>query len=161
MYSSVPVLPKRFRHYEKIIGEEAANEIRELAAPLKGARVLHLNATAFGGGVAELLGTMVPLMKDLGLNADWQVMHGTDRFFTVTKALHNSLQGAAQWSIQRANLWRKYQKQNAEDWDEDFDFVVIHDPQPAGIPHYLEEDGRPLKCGLTWRCHNDLTNALP
>jgi trehalose synthase len=161
MYSSVPVLPKRFRQYEKIIGEEAATEIRELAAPLKGARVLHLNATAFGGGVAELLGTMVPLMKDLGLNADWQVMHGTDRFFTVTKALHNSLQGASQWSIDRGNLWRKYQRQNAEDFDEHYDFVVIHDPQPAGIPHYLNELGRPLRGGLTWRCHIDLTDALP
>ena len=101
MFSAVPVLPKRFKQYEKIIGEEATTEIRELAAQLKGARVLHLNATAFGGGVAELLGTLVPLMRDLGLDCDWQVMHGTDRFFTVTKALHNSLQGASHWSVRR------------------------------------------------------------
>ncbi|MEA2647425.1 MAG: trehalose synthase [Chloroflexota bacterium] len=161
MYSSVPVLPKRFKAYEKIIGEEATTEIRELARDLKGARVLHLNATAFGGGVAELLGTLVPLMRDIGLDADWQVMHGTDRFFTVTKAMHNSLQGAVQWSEQRANLWRKYQRQNAQDWDEHYDFVVIHDPQPAGLPHYLAEAGRPLGGGLTWRCHIDLTDALP
>src|SRR5437667_8813158 len=119
MFSSVPVLPKRFRQYEKIIGEKAAAEIRALAAPLQGARILHLNATAFGGGVAELLGTLVPLMRDLGLNVDWQVMHGTDRFFTVTKAMHNSLQGANQWSKARAQLWKKYQMQNAADWDED------------------------------------------
>ena len=161
MFSAVPVLPKRFRQYERIIGEEAATEIRQLARELKGARILHLNATAFGGGVAELLGTLVPLMRDLGLKCEWQVMHGTDRFFTVTKAMHNSLQGANQWSRERGEVWKKYQKQNAEDFDEDFDFVVIHDPQPAGIPHYLKLDGRPLKANLTWRCHIDLTDALP
>jgi trehalose synthase len=111
--------------------------------------------------VAELLGTLVPLLRDLGLDADWQVMHGTDRLFKVTKALHNSLQGAPQWSIDRANLWRKYQRQNAQDWDEHYDFVVIHDPQPAGIPHYLKEVGRPLGGGLTWCCHIDLTDSLP
>jgi trehalose synthase len=161
VFPAVPVLPKKFRQYERIIGEEAATEIRTLAADLKGARILHLNATAFGGGVAELLGTLVPLMRDLGLSCDWQVMHGTDRFFTVTKAMHNSLQGAQQWSRERADLWKKYQRQNAEDWDEDFDFVVIHDPQPAGIPHYLKLAGRPLQAKLTWRCHIDLTDALP
>ena len=161
VFSAVPVLPKKFRQYERIIGEEATTEIRQLAAELQGARILHLNATAFGGGVAELLGTLVPLMRDLGLAADWQVMHGTDRFFRVTKAMHNSLQGADQWSKERGEVWKKYQKQNAADWDEDYDFTVIHDPQPAGIPHYLEEAGRPLKGGLTWRCHVDLTDALP
>jgi trehalose synthase len=161
VFPAVPVLPKRFKQYERIIGEEAATEIRELAAALKGARVLHLNATAFGGGVAELLGTLVPLMRDLGLKVEWQVMHGTDRFFTATKAMHNSLQGANEWSRERGEIWKKYQRQNAEDWDEEFDFVVIHDPQPAGIPHYLRLDGRPLKAGLTWRCHIDLTDALP
>ena len=161
MFPVVPVLPKRFKQYERIIGEEAATEIRELAAELKGARVLHLNATAFGGGVAELLGTLVPLMRDLGLKVEWQVMHGTDRFFTATKAMHNSLQGANEWSRERGEIWKKYQRQNAADWDEDFDFAVIHDPQPAGIPHYLKLAGRPLKAGLTWRCHIDLTDALP
>jgi trehalose synthase len=153
-------MPKKFRQYERIIGEEAATEIRELAADLKGARLLHLNATAFGGGVAELLGTLVPLMRDLGLKCDWQVMHGDDRFFTVTKAMHNSLQGANQWSRERGEIWKKYQRQHAADWDEDFDFVVIHDPQPAGIPHFMKLAGRPLKAQLTWRCHIDLTAAL-
>src|SRR5437667_12178451 len=112
MFSSVPVLPKRFRQYEKIIGEKAAAEIRALALDLKGARVLHLNATAFGGGVAELLGTLVPLMRDLGLQADWQVMHGADEFFTVTKAMHNALQGARLWRRDMADVWRRYQKRN-------------------------------------------------
>ncbi|HEY8740986.1 MAG TPA: glycosyltransferase [Candidatus Dormibacteraeota bacterium] len=161
MFASVPVIPKRFRSYERIIGEEAANEIRELASTLRGARVLHLNATAFGGGVAELLGTLVPLMKDLGLSTDWQVMHGTDEFFTSTKAMHNALQGAPQWNRSHGAVWKRYQKMNAAVFDQDYDFIVMHDPQPAGIPHFLRTEGRPLKARLTWRCHIDLTDAQP
>src|ERR1700682_5385537 len=123
MFSAVPVLPKRFRQYERIIGEEAATEIRQLARELKGARILHLNATAFGGGVAELLGTLVPLMRDLGLKCEWQVMHGTERFFTATKAMHNSLQGANEWSRERGEIWQQYQRENAAAWDEGLDFA--------------------------------------
>ncbi|MFN2465168.1 MAG: glycosyltransferase [Candidatus Dormibacteria bacterium] len=154
-------MPKRFRSYERIIGEEATTEIRELASTLRGARVLHLNATAFGGGVAELLGTMVPLMRDLGLSTEWQVMHGADEFFGATKAMHNALQGAPQWNKRYSDIWRRYQKMNAEVFDQEYDFVVIHDPQPAGIPHFLRAQGRPLKANLTWRCHIDLTDAQP
>jgi trehalose synthase len=161
MFPSVPVLAKHFRQYETIIGEEATTEIYELAADLKGARVLHLNATAFGGGVAELLGTLVPLMRDLGLDADWQVIHGDDEFFTVTKMMHNALQGTQLWRKDMGEVWKRYQKRNAQSFDEHFDFVVIHDPQPAGIPYFMRERGRPLKGGLTWRCHIDLTDALP
>src|SRR4030088_1920593 len=116
MFSAVPVLPKRFRQYERIIGEEAATEIRQLASELKGARILHLNATAFGGGVAELLGTLVPLMKDLGLSTDWRVIHGTDEFFTATKTMHNALQGAPLWTRQFGETWKRFQQLNAEEW---------------------------------------------
>ena len=69
------------------------DEIRALAEPLAGKRVLHLSATAFGGGVAEILYTLVPLMRDAGLEAEWQVIHGQDEFFDVTKTIHNALQG--------------------------------------------------------------------
>jgi trehalose synthase len=154
-------MPKRFRSYERIIGEAAATEIRELAAGLRGARVLHLNATAFGGGVAELLGTLVPLMKDLGLSTEWQVIHGTDEFFTATKTMHNALQGAPLWNRAHGDIWQRYQKLNAAEFDQDYDFVVMHDPQPAGIPHFLRAAGRPLRANLTWRCHIDLTDAQP
>ncbi|MDQ6748851.1 MAG: glycosyltransferase [Candidatus Dormibacteraeota bacterium] len=154
-------MPKRFRAYERIIGEEAATEIRELASTLQGARVLHLNATAFGGGVAELLGTLVPLMKDLGLSTEWQVIHGTDEFFSATKTMHNALQGAPVWNRAHGDVWKRYQKLNAEQFEQEFDFVVVHDPQPAGIPHFLRTEGRPLKANLTWRCHIDLTDAQP
>ena len=161
VYANVPVMPKRFRSYEGIIGEEAATEIHELASGLRGARVLHLNATAFGGGVAELLGTLVPLMKDLGLSTEWQVIHGTDDFFTSTKTMHNALQGAPLWNRGHGEVWKRYQKLNAAEFDQEYDFVVMHDPQPAGIPYFLRARGRPLKANLTWRCHIDLTDAQP
>ena len=77
MLGSVPTTPKALKDYAPVVGEECIREIRDLAAPLAGARVLHINATAFGGGVAELLGSLVPLMNEVGLRADWQVMKGS------------------------------------------------------------------------------------
>ena len=68
--------------------------MRGLAEPLKGLRVLHLSATAFGGGVSEILYTLVPLMRDVGVEAEWQVIYGREHFFTSTKLMHNALQGA-------------------------------------------------------------------
>jgi len=80
----VPLLEKHIDDYSGIVGPEVIERIRELAAPLQGARVLHINATAYGGGVAELLATHVPLLRSVGIDADWQVMHGSDEFFSVT-----------------------------------------------------------------------------
>ena len=94
MLERVPLLEKSLDDYRGVVDDEAIDRIRELAKPLHGARVLHLNATAYGGGVAELLGTHVPLLVDIGLNAEWQVIHGSDEFFGVTKSVHNALQGA-------------------------------------------------------------------
>ena len=94
MLDRVPLLEKNLDDYAGVVGSDVVERIRELAAPLREARVLHLNATAYGGGVAELLATHVPLLRSAGIDADWQVMHGSDEFFAVTKAVHNGLQGA-------------------------------------------------------------------
>ena len=163
MYGSVPIIAKRLAHYRNIIGEQRVEEILALAAPLRGARVLHLNATAFGGGVAELLGALVPLLQDVGLRADWQVIRGADEFFNVTKAMHNALQGGTvAFTPEMLAIWRRYNAQNAGLFDEDYDFVVVHDPQPAGILSFLQEQGRvPPGAQWTWRCHIDLTAAQP
>ena len=93
MLQAVAVPPLSVDAYAPFIGEAAVAELRRFAAPLAGARVLHLNATSFGGGVAELLPTMTALMCDLGLEAEWRVIAGDDAFFDVTKAIHNGLQG--------------------------------------------------------------------
>ena len=86
MLEVVPLKTKKLEAYREFIGDQEIESIRSLAEPLKGARVLHINATAFGGGVAEILHTLVPLMRDVGVEAEWQVIHGEDEFFNVTKA---------------------------------------------------------------------------
>lgn len=159
MFGSVPIRPKNLDDYREIIGEEAIEEIRELARPLQNSRVLHLNSTSFGGGVAELLSALVPLMNDVGLAAEWQVMRGSDEFYAVTKAMHNGLQGMyIDWTSAMRDVWLDCNRQNAELFDESFDFVIIHDPQPAGLRVFMEELGR-LSGRWVWRCHIDLTEA--
>ncbi len=161
MLGTVPLTPKALDGYRAVIGDERVEEIRRLAAPLAGARVLHLNATSFGGGVAELLATLVPLMNNVGLVADWQVIRGADEFYHVTKAMHNSLQGMfIDWTPEMRDIWLAYNRLNAELFDEQYDFVIIHDPQPAALRSFLREL-RPDCAGGSWiwRCHIDLTDA--
>ena len=118
MLGSVPTTPKSLELYRPVIGEERTEEILRLADRLRGARVLNVNATAFGGGVAEILGTLVPLMNDIGLAADWQVMKGGDEFFNVTKAMHNSLQGMYyDWTPEMREIWLNYNHLNADLFD--------------------------------------------
>lgn len=160
MLGTVPTTPKSLEDYRTVVGDEPIEEIRRLAEPLRGARVLHVNATAFGGGVAEILATVVPLMNDVGLNAEWQVVKGADEFFNVTKAMHNSLQGMYyDWTPAMREVWLNYNRLNADMFDESYDFVIIHDPQPAAIPMFLEERLGRRDGTWIWRCHIDLTEA--
>ena len=160
MLGSVPTTPKSLETYRSIIGDAATDEILRLGEELRGARVLHVNATAFGGGVAEILGTLIPLMNDVGLSADWQVIRGADEFFNVTKAMHNSLQGMYyDWTPAMRETWLHYNALNADLFDDTYDFVVIHDPQPAAIPTFLEEKTGGRHGKWVWRCHIDLTEA--
>ena len=91
MLQEVAIGQKSLADYGSIVGRETMERIRELAEPLKGKRVLHVSATAFGGGVSEILYTIVPLMRDIGLDAHWHVIFGKEEFFEATKLLHNSL----------------------------------------------------------------------
>jgi trehalose synthase len=162
MLTSVPVTPKALADYRPIVGDAPIDEIQRLAEPLRGARVLHLNATAFGGGVAEILSALVPLLNDLGLKADWQIIGGADEFFAVTKAIHNGLQGMfVPWTPSMRDTWLHYNRLNADLLDGEYDFVVVHDPQPAGVLALALERGRPKVGKWVWRCHIDLTAAQP
>ena len=161
MLGSVPITPKALDDYRPVVGDERIEEIRKLAAPLAGARILHLNSTSFGGGVAEILTTLVPLMTDAGLAADWQIIRGSDEFYQVTKAMHNSLQGMyVDWTPQMREIWLQYNRQNAELFDETYDFVLVHDYQPAALLASLREHNPAQATGKwIWRCHIDLTEA--
>jgi trehalose synthase len=154
----VNVGTKLLADYASIASRGLMDEIRELAAPLEGKRVLHLSATAFGGGVAEILYTVVPLMRDAGLDVEWRIIHGQDEFFDVTKTIHNALQGDPQGlTAEQEEIFRRYQMLNAEALDAFYDFVVVHDPQPVGvIEHARRVGGR-----WTWRCHIDLSEPNP
>lgn len=161
MLSAVPTSAKSLESYRSIIGDERIEQILRLAEPLRGARILHVNATAFGGGVAEILSTIVPLMNDVGLHAEWQVIRGADEFFQVTKAMHNSLQGMLlNWTPQMREIWLRYNEMNARLLDESYDYVVIHDPQPAAVLALRTTiDGQRPPGKWVWRCHIDLTEA--
>jgi trehalose synthase len=159
----VPVLDKHLDDYDDAVEPGTLDRIRELAAPLRGARVLHMNATAYGGGVAELLATHVALLRDLGIEAEWQVIHGSDEFFSVTKNVHNALQGAdIEWTPQMEHIYLERVLDNALQLEGEWDYVVMHDPQPAAMLEYARNKGVALaSTKWIWRCHIDLTDANP
>ncbi len=161
MLERVPLLDKNLDDYAAVVEPGTLERIRELAEPLRGARVLHVNATAYGGGVAELLATHVALLQDIGIDAEWQVIHGSDEFFAVTKTVHNGLQGAdIEWTQPMERVYLERVLDNALLIEGDWDFVVIHDPQPAALRDYVRARGlSPEDTKWIWRCHIDLTDA--
>ncbi|HEX5587464.1 MAG TPA: glycosyltransferase [Acidimicrobiia bacterium] len=164
MLERVPLLERQLADYAGVVGIDVIDQITELARPLQGARVLHLNATAYGGGVAELLATHVPLLRSVGIDADWEVMHGSDEFFAVTKAVHNALQGAdLDWTPRMQRTYLEKVLDNALLFDGHYDYVIVHDPQPAAMLSFLRErlGGRMADTKWIWRCHIDLTDANP
>jgi trehalose synthase len=149
---------KSLADYTHLAGRGVVQEIRTLAEGLAGKRILHISATAFGGGVSEILYSLVPLMRDIGLDVSWQVIMGREEFFNATKLLHNSLQGdpksltSSDWE-----LFDQYNEMNARSLDGDWDVIIVHDPQPVGIRHSAADRGK----HWVWRCHIDLSEPNP
>ena len=146
--------------YANIAGQDAIDQLTQLAHPLKGIKIVHVNSTAVGGGVAEILSKMVPFMHALGLDVKWEVIQGNDAFFHCTKQFHNALQGL------KVNLTEKdianYEEtnvKNAETLKETLnnaDIVLIHDPQPISmIDQFPDRKGKWI-----WRCHIDASKPL-
>ena len=144
--------------YEGIVPGAILEELRGHARSLAGARILHVNATPYGGGVSELLRSSVPLLRDLGLTVDWKVIGGSQDFFRATKALHNALQGSPR-SLTDAEqaVYLDCAQENAKTLDGGYDFIVIHDPQPAGL---LSAHGK-TDARWVWRCHIDTSEPNP
>jgi len=138
--------------YQGIVPDPILEGLRDRAARLRGARIVHVNATAYGGGVSELLRSSVPLLRDLGLTVDWCVIAGSQDFFRATKALHNALQGSPQ-TLSEADraAYLACTHENAAALSETYDFVIVHDPQPAGL---LSVHGKG-DARWVWRCHID------
>ncbi len=154
MLQPVTVAHKHLSDYSSIVGRPLVEEIRERAERLRGKRVLHLSATAFGGGVSEILYTLVPLMIDVGLDCEWHVIYGREEFFNATKVMHNALQGNPHdLSEEQWDTWRRYNEINARELSEGWDVCIVHDPQPAAICSLVPQKAH----NWVWRCHIDLS----
>ncbi len=140
--------------YAEIIGKKEVGGIRALANKISGSSVCHVNSTSYGGGVAEILHRLVPLMRDVGLDTEWKVHKGTNEFFNVTKTIHNALQGMeTPLTEEMKRIYLQRNEKNAQLLDLNYDYVVIHDPQPLAImKYYHERTGKWI-----WRCHIDLS----
>jgi trehalose synthase len=144
--------------YEPSAGPEVVAALHELAAPLRGARILHVSATPYGGGVAEILRSEIPLLRDLGVDADWALISGDDDFFRVTKTIHDALQGGTTGlSSADEQRYLAHSERNARKLDEHYDLVVVHDPQPLAL---LELHGGESSRWI-WRCHIDTSAPNP
>jgi trehalose synthase len=129
-------------------------EIQALAEPLQGKRVLHLSATAFGGGVAEINYTLVPLMVDAGLDAEWRIIQASDGFFDVTKTIHNALQGNPEGlTDEQKATYAACNAENARHLEDDYDIIIVHDAQPAA----MIDTAAVSRARWIWRCHIDLS----
>jgi trehalose synthase len=145
---------KSLADYTHLVGRPLIEEIRKFSEELQGLRILHLSATAFGGGVSEILYTLVPLMHDVGLEAEWQVMIGREEFFNATKLLHNALQGnPVDLSREEWHVYERFNEINAQQVTGDWDVIIVHDPQPLAIRQHVVERAK----HWIWRCHIDLS----
>ena len=144
--------------YAQVAGSDVIEQLHQLSKPLAGARVVHVNSTRVGGGVAEILTKLVPLMQELGIDTHWEVITGESEFFECTKGMHNTLQGNR--IPLGESLLRVYEETNARNAEilrpklNDADFVFIHDPQPAALLRHCPE----RKGKWVWRCHIDASH---
>jgi trehalose synthase len=139
--------------YEQFIGREQVQRIRENAQRFKGTRVANFNSTYYGGGVAETLSSLTLLMNSLGLRTEWRVIEGTPDFFSITKKMHNALQGGEiDLSSIKKEIFEQVIYENSVRNFLEHDFVIVHDPQPVPLIEHYEK-----KCPWIWRCHLDLS----
>jgi trehalose synthase len=144
--------------YEPIVGKQIINELYMLAGHLHGKRVQNINSTAVGGGVAEILHRMMPLLQELGVEATWDVIHGGEKFFWVTKKIHNGLHGASEeMTTEMVETFWETSRENLDAIKCDADIVFVHDPQPIA----LIEQRAQWKNKWLWRCHVDVSHPAP
>jgi trehalose synthase len=145
-------------NYRPLVGDALIDEIQDLARELTGVRVCQINATAAGGGVAELLGRQVPILRALGVDAEWHLIHGDANFFALTKSFHNALQGAEldlTEAVQQTYLDRN--RTCAGMLETSYDVYIVHDPQPAALRSFAGDTRAPW----IWRCHIDSSTPNP
>ena len=147
----------RIEYYEQFVGKEKIEEIKDIAIKLEGKHIVHVNSTYFGGGVAEILNSLVVLMNRVGVRTDWRLLKGSHSFFDVTKRFHNALQGS------RNSITEKDKRIYLDELEKnaimmhfsEHDLVFIHDPQPLGLIKFIKKKRQPW----IWRCHIDIEHA--
>src|SRR5881398_757828 len=143
MLQPVLLARKQLSDYANIVGRPLVDEILGRAEALRGKRILHVSATAFGESMSEILYTLVPLMVDVGLACEWQVIYGREEFFNATKVMHNALQGNPQdLSPEDWETWQRYNEMNARELAAGWDVCLVHDPQPAAMFQLVPEKSR-------------------
>ena len=153
-------MTKMLNQYAPIVGTHVIDQLRQLAEPLKGMKIVHVNSTREGGGVAEILHRLIPLKQELGLDASWEIVSGDAKFYQCTKKMHNALQGNRNGISD--DLLQHYETVNADNFDrlqgllQEADVVIIHDPQPAPLLRYSPK----RKGKWIWRCHIDASRPF-
>ena len=151
-----PPLPN-IGNYEPLIGSEAVDRISEKADRLRDLHVINVNSTYYGGGVAEILSSLTLLMNEAGIRTGWRVLQGRPDFFSITKKMHNALQGGEiNFSELKQDIYEEVVYENAARMHLDHDLVVIHDPQPLPLIDFFRK-----KAPWIWRCHVDLSRPDP
>ncbi len=141
--------------YKEVVGPDIIEELTILASHVGNRSIKMVNSTAVGGGVAEMLRRVVPLLNDLGVKATWDVIKGEEEFFEITKSFHNALQGKEEYFHEDVfKTYLKYNEMNNREMEFDEDLIVIHDPQPAALIHWNQN----RKNRWVWRCHIDLSH---
>ena len=151
-------MPVELRSYEAVVGVEVLDELCVLADRVRGRRLQNINSTPVGGGVAEILTRMVPLLRELGVEVSWDFIKGDEAFFDVTKAFHNALHGSPEVITPAMfDVYRATTEMNLREINLSGDVIFIHDPQPAGLVARKREIGRQW----VWRCHIDVSSPNP
>ena len=148
----------KLNDYQPIVGQSAIDELRLLANRLSGKIIQNINSTFTGGGVAEILSRMIPLLSELGIDARWNIIKGSDEFFQVTKKFHNALHGALHGkaesiSAEDFSIFQEVSRKNIEDLQLNGDVIFVHDPQPIALVTRKKEIGKKW----LWRCHIDVS----
>ncbi|WP_353683736.1 glycosyltransferase [Thermodesulfovibrio sp. 3907-1M] len=145
----------KLRDYEPIIGKSLLEELKILADKLSGKRILNINSTYIGGGVAEILARMVPFLNELGVDAKWSVIKGDNEFFNITKKFHNALHGKREeFKEDEFEYFLEINRKNSEEMELSGDIIFVHDPQPVALIKKREQVGEKW----LWRCHIDVSN---
>jgi len=156
MYGTLALSHRALDDLADAAGRDAIDELRALARPIEGLRVLNLSVTGFGTGTAELLSSSVPLMTDLGLDCSWQVVRTSEEFSSVTRAMYQALGGTyVSWTQEMTDTWLSYAAMNAGLLTEPFDVVIVHDPQPAAIRSFVDA----TEARWLYHSHLDLSSA--